>query len=151
MYDSSAIYSVSEAVSKDSRLTAFIGYGSFSSPACTIPILLHLTSNAPRPRNAPSALTTQHSYRTTSTQFVLPQSPKYDPSHASLAHSRTLVFLRKHLGGPFFDLEAIWDEHTAFEFAERSVEKTMGTMVVSTSHNYMLIYLQFKYIRLSHT
>lgn len=29
-----------------------------------------------------------------------------------------------------FDLEAIWEEHTYFEFEVRSVAKTMGTMVV---------------------
>ena len=65
--------------------------------------------------------------------FVLPQADAYDAGNAALAHTRTLVFLRKHLGGPFFDLEAIWDEHTFFEFQERSVAKTMGTMVVSSS------------------
>lgn len=26
-------------------------------------------------------------------------------------------------------MEAIWDEHCLFEFGERDVEKTMGTMV----------------------
>lgn len=31
--------------------------------------------------------------------------------------------------GPYFDLEAIWDEHTYYEFDNRSVECTMGTMV----------------------
>lgn len=62
---------------------------------------------------------------------MLPHTAQYDPASASLAHSRTLVFLRKHLGGPFFDIEAIWEEHTYFEFEVRSVAKTMGTMVVS--------------------
>lgn len=33
------------------------------------------------------------------------------------------------MGGPYFDLEAIWEEHTLFEFGERAVEKTMSTMV----------------------
>jgi carboxymethylenebutenolidase len=33
------------------------------------------------------------------------------------------------LGGPYFVLEAIWDEHCRYEFAERSVAKTMATMV----------------------
>ena len=33
------------------------------------------------------------------------------------------------LGGPYFDLEAIWDEHTKYEFEDRSVDKTMATMV----------------------
>ena len=47
-----------------------------------------------------------------------------------LAHSRSLVFLRKVLGGPVFDIEAVWEEHTYFEFDARSVARTMGTMVV---------------------
>jgi carboxymethylenebutenolidase len=48
-----------------------------------------------------------------------------------MAHTRSLVFLRSHIGGPFFDIEEIWEEHTFFEFVNRSVAKTMGTMVVS--------------------
>ncbi|PHH68733.1 hypothetical protein CDD83_5997 [Cordyceps sp. RAO-2017] len=46
-----------------------------------------------------------------------------------MAHTRSLVFLRRHLGGPRFDREAVWEEHTRFEFAERSVARTMATMV----------------------
>jgi hypothetical protein len=37
--------------------------------------------------------------------------------------------LKPLLGGPFFDLEAVWEEHTRYEFGERDVEKTMATMV----------------------
>lgn len=33
------------------------------------------------------------------------------------------------MGGPYFDLEVIWDEHTYYEFDDRSVECTMATMV----------------------
>lgn len=33
------------------------------------------------------------------------------------------------MGGPYFDLEIIWEEHTYYEFADRSVEHTMSTMV----------------------
>jgi hypothetical protein len=40
-----------------------------------------------------------------------------------------LNFLKKHLGGPYFDLEKIWEEHTEYEFAVRSVARTMGPMV----------------------
>lgn len=60
--------------------------------------------------------------------FCATPAAKYDHAGATLA---TLVFLRQSSGGPFFDLEAIWDEHTYFEFEVRSVAKTMGTMVVS--------------------
>ncbi len=92
-----------------------------------IPTLLHLTKRIDPPAN-----TTIHSYSTQSNHFILPQSLDYDPGNAALAHSRSLVFLRKWLGGPIFDLEAIWDEHCYFEFEVRSVAKTMATMVAST-------------------
>ncbi|TRM68486.1 hypothetical protein BD626DRAFT_116868 [Schizophyllum amplum] len=61
--------------------------------------------------------------------FCFSQSTFYDPGSATSAHCRGLVFFRKHLGGPIFDIEAVWDEHTYFEFELRSVAKTMGTMV----------------------
>lgn len=71
-----------------------------------------------------------HNYDTVkSTNFVLPSHEDFQVAPAGLAHTRTLGFLRKHLGGPIFDLEAIWDEHTLFEFGERNVKKTMDTMV----------------------
>ena len=41
------------------------------------------------------------------------------------------------LGGLFFDLEAVWDEHTRFEFGERDVEKTMATMVAEPYVNHV--------------
>jgi carboxymethylenebutenolidase len=37
--------------------------------------------------------------------------------------------LKPKMGGPYFDLEEIWEEHTYYEFADRSVEHTMSTMV----------------------
>lgn len=71
-----------------------------------------------------------HVYDTAkSSNFVLPSHPDFHVAPAGVAHTRSLGFLREHLGGPIFDLEAIWDEHTLFEFGERNVEKTMGTMV----------------------
>jgi carboxymethylenebutenolidase len=65
----------------------------------------------------------------TSDGFIVPGHPDYRHSSAVLAHTRTLTFVKKHLDGPFFDLEKIWEEHTEFEFANRSVARTMGTMV----------------------
>lgn len=66
---------------------------------------------------------------TESSNFILPSHSAYDPGAAGVAHTRSLGFIKKHLGGPIFDLEAIWDEHTLYEFGERNVEKTMSTMV----------------------
>jgi carboxymethylenebutenolidase len=56
------------------------------------------------------------------------------PFHASFhytteAHTRSLTHLKPRLDGPCFDLEVIWDEHCYYEFADRSVEHTMSTMV----------------------
>ncbi|KAI0968461.1 hypothetical protein F4678DRAFT_464528 [Xylaria arbuscula] len=64
-----------------------------------------------------------------SASFVLPSSRDFHYNSASVSHTRSLSFLRPALGGPIFDLEAIWDEHTEYEFATRSVAQTMGTMV----------------------
>ena len=134
VYNPEVVYTVSEVVTKEPLIAAFVGYGSFPVSTCsTIPVMLHLATDAPpKPvADCSNRLTTRHFYPTSSIYFVLPQTTHYDPASASLAHSRTLVFLRRSLGGPFFDLEAIWDEHTYFEFEIRSVAKTMGTMVVS--------------------
>lgn len=72
------------------------------------------------------------SYRYTdvsSPGFIIPGHPDFKISTAGVAHTRSLAFIKKHLGGPYFDLEKIWDEHTYYEFGDRSVEKTMATMV----------------------
>lgn len=70
--------------------------------------------------------------------FILPQMrDEYNSGAAALAHTRSLVFFREHLGGPHFDLESIWEEHTKFEFAERSVARTMATMVAEPYVNHV--------------
>jgi carboxymethylenebutenolidase len=53
----------------------------------------------------------------------------FDYAADSVAHTRNLQFLKPKMGGPYFDLEEIWEEHTYYEFADRSVEHTMSTMV----------------------
>ncbi|KAI1849745.1 hypothetical protein JX266_004694 [Neoarthrinium moseri] len=64
-----------------------------------------------------------------SASFILPGATDFLYSAASVAHTRGVTFVKKHLGGPNFDLEKIWDEHTYYEFENRSVENTMATMV----------------------
>lgn len=61
--------------------------------------------------------------------FMIPGHSDFKYSTAGVSHTRSLAFLKKHLCGPYFDLEKIWEEHTYFEFGDRSVEKTMATMV----------------------
>ncbi|KAI1195328.1 hypothetical protein F5X97DRAFT_245735 [Nemania serpens] len=95
------------------------------------PELIHIPGPAPFPLSPPKHSSTKHHYypATTSPDFVLPPSETFSYAAASVSHTRSLSFLRAALGGPIFDLEAIWDEHTSHEFATRSVAQTMGTMV----------------------
>lgn len=92
------------------------------------PLMVHSSSPLQGPQLRSEDIS--HVYATTkSTNFIFPSHNHYDPGSAGVAHTRSLGFIKKHLGGPIFDLEAIWDEHTLYEFGERNVKKTMGTMV----------------------
>jgi len=53
---------------------------------------------------------------------------EYDKPAAGLAHSRSIALLRQAIG-PHYDLEALWDQHTLYEFGTRDVAATMRTMV----------------------
>lgn len=97
----------------------------------SIPCLIHSTSKS-------ISAGSGHSYNSVkSTDFILPSHAHYSASSASVAHTRSLGFLKLHLEGPIFDLEAIWDEHTRFEFEDRDVEKTMSTMVAEPYVNHV--------------
>lgn len=96
------------------------------------PVMLHQisTSSSATSDSEPNKGNAVYSYDSApSTNFIIPSHPHYEAGAAGLAHSRSLSFLKSHLGGPHFDLEKIWDEHTLYEFGERDVEKTMATMV----------------------
>ncbi|KAI1361149.1 hypothetical protein F5Y08DRAFT_315576 [Xylaria arbuscula] len=127
------------AYEAESRLVSSVSF-STTWDLSAKPELIHLPGAAPpppptspSPPSSPSHLNTntrKHYYTSTSSpSFILPSSPSFHYPSASVSHTRSLSFLRSALGGPVFDLETIWDEHTAYEFAARSVEKTMGTMI----------------------
>ena len=61
--------------------------------------------------------------------FASPHQPQFRYSSEAISHTRNLTFLKRVMNGPYFDLEAIWDEHTYYEFENRSVPHTMSTMV----------------------
>ena len=52
----------------------------------------------------------------------------YHRPSAWMAHSRTLACLKGAMG-PHYDLDALWDRHTAAEFQDRDAAATMKTMV----------------------
>lgn len=64
-----------------------------------------------------------------SSSFAVPFSEEFDYATEAVSHSRNLAFVKKVMGGPYFDLELLWEEHTFYEFGSRSVENTMATMV----------------------
>lgn len=107
-------------------VAAIITYNEPASGFPHVPYMVHSTSRPAIPQHD----VVLHTYEAvSSTKFVLPGHPHYQAGPAGVAHTRSLGFLRKYLGGPHFDLEAIWEEHTRLEFGERDVESTMNTMV----------------------
>ncbi len=52
----------------------------------------------------------------------------FDKPAAMMAHSRSIALLRKAMG-PHYDLGALWEKHTMYEFGTRDVPATMKTMV----------------------
>jgi len=62
--------------------------------------------------------------------------PNYDKQAAGLAHSRSIALLRQAMG-PHYDLEALWEKHTKYEFATRDVAATMRTMVAEPYVNHV--------------
>ncbi|OJD26828.1 hypothetical protein ACJ73_01797 [Blastomyces percursus] len=124
-----------EDITAFSRIQEIAGIVAYGADAVTgliqeaKPVLLHLPG---KDTGTTVTATTQtiHKYQDAkSPNFVIPQHADFIPSAAAVAHTRTLSFLKSKIGGPLFDLEAIWDEHTYFEFGDRSVAKTMATMV----------------------
>ncbi|KAI1921718.1 hypothetical protein LOZ58_004215 [Ophidiomyces ophidiicola] len=107
-------------------IRAIVTYGPFLS--LSISQLVHLPGPGAQDSTEPNVKI--HKYpETSSPYFIIPKHKDFIASSAAVAHTRTLTFLKSKLGGPVFDLEAIWDEHTYFEFGDRSVARTMGTMV----------------------
>ncbi|KAG9570211.1 NTF2-like protein, partial [Aureobasidium melanogenum] len=128
-YLSSWTAKVSHALEATREIASIVVYGS-SEVECTKPTLFHRPGNPPMPiRKDASKKNKTYYYPNVEPFFVLPAHKSFHASSASVSHTRTLSFLKPILGGPYFDLEEIWEEHCLYEFGERAVEKTMSTMV----------------------
>lgn len=97
--------------------------------SCSIPVLQHLAGGSSGAPERGEKRTTYFYPAVKSHKFATPFTPEFHYSSESVSHTRNLTFLKPLMGGPYFDLETIWDEHTYYEFADRSVEHTMSTMV----------------------
>ncbi|KAL2816412.1 hypothetical protein BDW59DRAFT_175787 [Aspergillus cavernicola] len=115
-----------EAISVSERFAAATYFDIWNT--LDTPVLLH-TAGSKVETQTPETWTTYSYPDASSPGFITPGHPHFNISSAGVAHTRSLTFIKKHLGGPNFDLEKIWDEHTYYEFGDRSVEKTMATMV----------------------
>lgn len=68
--------------------------------------------------------------------FNVPDRAAFDKPASLMAHSRSLAVFRAALG-PHYDLPALWERHTALEFAERDARATMATMVAEPYVNHI--------------
>lgn len=98
------------------------------SPDIKAPMLRHMVGTTSATRSEGSHKVYAYP-KLISDNFALPFQPSFSYSSDALSHTRNLEFLKPLMDGPHFDLEAIWDEHTHYEFTARSVEHTMSTMV----------------------
>jgi carboxymethylenebutenolidase len=102
------------------------------------PLLLHFAGNdrfvpaaaIAKIQKALSKLANFESYLYPGTDhaFNCKERPSYNRPASSLAYSRSIAFLRRHVG-PRYDLSSLWERHCAYEFATRDVDATMKTMV----------------------
>lgn len=95
----------------------------------TVPQLHHLAGNLDGPLKRDRSLSVYDYPSVDSYLFATPFQSSFAYNPESVSHTRNLVFLKGLMHGPHFDLESIWDEHTYYEFENRSVERTMATMV----------------------
>lgn len=103
----------------------------------SVPVLTHLAGIA---TDGPTATpgTKSYNYAKVEThEFAVPFGSAFHYNTEALSHTRSLMFLKPLMDGPYFDLEAIWDEHCYYEFADRSVEHTMSTMVAEPYVNHV--------------
>ncbi|KAK0670147.1 hypothetical protein QBC41DRAFT_318552 [Cercophora samala] len=117
-----------DAVKDVPQIKAVIFYGWSPSDAPPVPVLAHLAGHTRPSSDVPGV--TIYTYPSAKDGFfALPAHRSFSAGAAAVSHTRCLSFLKPKMNGPYFDLEAIWDEHTRFEFEDRSVEETMKTMV----------------------
>jgi predicted ester cyclase len=90
----------------------------------TLHVQIHLAASQKWGTRFPS-----YRYENTEPGFAEHDLDEFDKIGAALAWTRTLTLLRNAFGIDSPDLEAIWDNHTRLEFAEKDADKTMATMV----------------------
>ena len=128
-----SMWNLAAASLQEATITAAIVYISTSfledlAPS-DCPTLVHLAGQQSKVSVDLGSRKLYHYADLQSPHFATPSTEDFHYSSEGVSHTRNLTFLKKHMKGPCFDLEAIWEEHTYYEFENRSVENTMNTMV----------------------
>jgi carboxymethylenebutenolidase len=118
------------------------------APRIRCPLVMHFAGNDPEvPPEAVARVKAAfdgcpeiaiYVYPGVASGFDRPTGANYDKPAAGLAHSRSIALLRRAMG-PHYDLEALWDKHTLYEFGTRDVAATMRTMVAEPYVNHIPI------------
>ncbi|KAJ0120226.1 lea domain protein [Diaporthe amygdali] len=98
----------------------------------SLPVLRHFAGKPAEGSAQPDKSHNMKKYyyaNASSYKFATPFQESFHYNTEAISHTRNLTLFKKEMNGPYFDLETIWDEHTYYEFADRSVEHTMSTMV----------------------
>jgi len=116
------------------------------APRINCPLVMHFAENDPqvsaemveriKTAFAASSDVATYLYPGVGRGFARPDSANFDKPAAGLAHSRSVALLRRTIG-PHYDLEALWEKHTLYEFGTRDVAATMRTMVAEPYVNHI--------------
>jgi carboxymethylenebutenolidase len=124
----------------ETALGALVGYDPpgfaalLNTATGNIPITVHVAGNE---RAAADAQNIEiFTYPEARAGFSDKHGANYNKPAAAMAHSRSVAALRRVLG-PHYDLSALWERHTFYEFVERDVPKTMATMVAEPYVNHV--------------
>ncbi|KAI1463744.1 carboxymethylenebutenolidase [Daldinia caldariorum] len=120
---------VLETIEAQEELCAVICYGMLGTDVSSnLPLLAHVPG-LPAGAQEDRSNEKRYYYENAKSFFPIPAHRNYHTTSASVAHTRSLAFMKPLVGGPYFDIEKVWEEHTYWEFQARSVEETMATMV----------------------
>ncbi|KAF3069090.1 carboxymethylenebutenolidase [Daldinia childiae] len=125
---------VLETIEANPEICTVVCYGALHTgvTASKLPLLTHVPgplTKAQEDGSKEGSNEKKYHYDSAKSFFAIPAHENYHATSASVAHTRSLSFLKPLVGAPYFDLEKVWDEHTYWEFQARSVEETMATMV----------------------
>lgn len=131
-YDTASWHLAAPKLSESPQVVAAVIYADQDNELLTqasIPTLLHIAGGQGGGSNLSTNSKTYRYPTVSSSKFAVPFTDEFHYTTEAISHTRSLTFLKPKLGGPYFDLEDIWDEHCYYEFADRSVQHTMSTMV----------------------